>query len=142
MKRLLVRAAPPAHFPWIAQRTGCKLTPEAEGIEAIDRDGRIRGMVLYDCWTENAVQCHMAFDTPIAVRSMLVPCFFYPFDECNRGLMLATIPAHNVRSRDLAEHFGFRETHRIRDGWNVGDDLVMFEMRREECRFLRRDKAA
>lgn len=94
-------------------------------------------MVGFDGWTENACQAHMAVDTPVAWRSLLPAAFEYPFRECNRGLILAAIPSHNTKSWGLALHFGFRVAHVVRDGWAVGDDLVLLEMRREDCRFLK-----
>jgi L-amino acid N-acyltransferase YncA len=132
-----VQAAPPKHFPWLTSRTGCVLTEQARAIEALDGRGLIRGMVAYDGWTENSVQAHMAVDTPIVWRSLLGPAFEYPFTECDKGVLIGIIPGHNARSVAMTRSLGFQEAHRVRDGWAKGDDLVVFEMRREECRHLR-----
>lgn len=131
-----VLAAPPSDFPWIVARTQCALTPGARAVKAVDTTGAIRGMVLYDGWTLNACQAHMAVDSPIVWRHLLGPAFAYPFLEAGRGVILATIPSHNTRSVRLARHFGFSDVARIRDGWAPGDDLFVLQMRREECRFL------
>lgn len=124
-------------FDWIEKRTGCVLTERARAIKTIDEDGEIHGVVAYDCWTENAVQAHMAVDSPIAWRSLVRPAFQYPFEEAGLGLILAVIPAGNGKSVRLARHFGFVDTHVIKDGWAVGEDLLFLEMRRENCRWLR-----
>jgi len=124
---------------WIKERTRAALTPDARAIEAVDRIGRIVGMVAYDCWTENAVTAHMAVEYPLVWRSLTVPAFSYPFEQCNRGVLVACIPSHNARSLGLALRFGFAAQHRIRDGWSVGDDMILLEMRREDCRYLRRN---
>lgn len=133
-----VQAAPPAHFAWLEGRTGCTLTRNARAIEAVDRQGRVRGMVAYDGWTENSVQAHMAVDAPAVCRSLLRPAFSYPFEEAGKGLLLGFIPAHNARSVRLARHIGFHLAHRVLDGWAQGDDLLCFEMRRHECKWLTR----
>lgn len=113
------------------------LASNATAIEAVDRrTGRIVGMIGYECWTPNSVQTHMAVETPIAWRSLLRPTFSYPFEEVGVGVMLAIVPAHNARSIALVRRFGLHETHRIRDGWRVGVDLVVFELRKHECRFI------
>lgn len=139
--RLIVRAAPPAHLPWLIERAGFVPTADLKALEAAEEaSGRIRGMVGYCNWTPNSVQCHIAADTPAAWRALVVkngsPAFRYPFLESGRGLLLALIRASNTQSLALTRHFGFRETYRIQDAAEPGDDMVLFEMRREECRWL------
>lgn len=133
----MVRAASPESLRWIEARTGCVLTRNAKGIEAVDAKGNVRGQVAYDCWTDNAVQAHMAVDTPVAWRSLVRPAFEYPFSQAGKSVILGIIPAGNARSIHLARRLGLRETHRVRDGWARGEDLVVLEMRREECRWLK-----
>ena len=136
-----VVAATREDFGWLVERTQCGVTGGFRAIKAIDDAGRILGMVGYDCWTENAVQAHMAVDTPMAWRALTGPAFAYPFQECGLGVMLAVIPAGNARSVHLAKRFGFVETYRVKDGWANGEDLVFLEMRREACRWLEREAA-
>jgi RimJ/RimL family protein N-acetyltransferase len=121
---------------WLVERTQFSPTAGCRAIKATDEDGRIRGMVAFDGWTLNSVQAHMAVDSPIAWRALLRPAFAYPFEEAGRGVLLAIIPAGNTKSVRLAQHFGFQESHRVRDGWSVGEDLLVLEMRREACRWL------
>lgn len=127
---------------WIAEKTSCVLTPSARGIEAVDEAGRIRGVVAYDGWTPNSVQCHMAVDTPVAWRVLVRPAFGYPFRQAGKSVIVGVIPAGNARSIHLAKRLGLRETYRIRDGWAPGEDLVVLEMRREECRWLSDERKA
>jgi hypothetical protein len=135
---VIVRAAPPEHFDWILSRTGCARTDGFRAIEAVDPDGRIRGMVAFDLWTVNSVQMHLALEAPVVLRSLLRPAFTYVFEESDRGVAIGIVPAHNARALELDKHIGFREAHRIKDGWAPGDDLVVLEMRKHECRWLRR----
>lgn len=131
-----VEAASVHELDFIVSRTNCALTTGARAIKATDERGRIRGMVAYDWWTESAVYAHMAVDAPIAWRSLIPAVFAYPFIECGRALLLALIPNHNRASWRLAQRFGFRVAHVVRDGWAKGDDLLLLELRREDCRFL------
>ncbi len=121
---------------WLIERTQAALTPHAKGIAAVDR-GRVRGMVVYDNWTHNSVQAHMAVDSPIVWRTLLPEVFRYPFQH--RGVLLGVIPEDNHRSNDMVMALGFRLRHAITDGWAEGVDLNIYEMRREECRWLARD---
>lgn len=131
-----VVAVPPPALAWLEERVGVTLTSSARGIAAVDAAGRIRGMIAYDAWTENSVQAHMAVDSPIAWRALVRPTFSYPFLEAGRGVLLGLIRASNTASLRTAIHLGLEEVARIRDGVAVGEDLVLMQLRRENCRWL------
>jgi hypothetical protein len=132
-----VEAATTEDLGFVVVRAQCALTPGARGIKATDAAGAVRGVVAYDLWTENAVWAHMAVDTPIAWRSLIPACFKYPFVECGRDILLAAVPSHNTASWGLCKHLGLTIKHVVRDGWARGDDLLLLELRRADCRFLR-----
>lgn len=132
-----VQAANPNHIGWLLNKVDVRYpSPMFRAIEAIDESGRIHAMTGFDGWTENSVGILIAVENPAALRSILVPTFEYVFNQVGLGLAIATVRASNVRSLKLTEHVGFRETHRLKDAVKVGEDLVLFEMRREECRYL------
>lgn len=132
-----VLAVPQPALEWLESRAGVVLTRNARGIAAVDGRGNIRGMVAYDNWTENSVQCHMATETPLAWRGLVPAVFEYPFVQAGRGVLLGFIRGGNARSLDTALRLGFREAGRLRDGAAKGEDVVVVEMRREECRWLK-----
>lgn len=121
---------------WLEERVGTPLTPEARGIVAVDATGRVRGMVAYDGWTESAAEAHMAVDAPAAWRALVRPAFVYPFLQAGRRVLLGRIRASNTASLRMAMHLGFAELARVRDGAREGEDLVLVQMRREDCRWL------
>ncbi len=121
---------------WLCERAKCWLTPTATGIKTVDAAGNVRGVVAYDDWAPNSVRAHMAVESPIAWRSLVGPAFRYPFLQRGVGLIVATIPAYNETSERMTKHLGFKETYRIKDGWRVGEDMIVLEMRREECGWL------
>jgi RimJ/RimL family protein N-acetyltransferase len=131
-----VRQAPKEHFQWLIERAQCAPSPGFRALEAVDGD-RIVAMVGYDLATATMVQLHIALDHPAALRHVLEPGFRWAFSGKIR-LALCAIPALNRASRDLVERLGFRQTYRIEDGWDEGEDLVLYEMRRDECRWLRK----
>lgn len=122
---------------WIAERTGAAYSVNARAIEAIEeKSGRTVGMVGYDSFTHNSVQISIALDVPAAWRRLRHPAFEYPFQELKRGVLIALVSSANARSLNLTAHVGFRTTHKIRDAILPGVDLVLFEMRREDCPWL------
>lgn len=128
-----VQAAPSEHYPWLASRTGAAAIPAGfRAIECVDSAGRIRGMCGFEGWTPSAVTMSAAVDAPIAVRALMDPAFEYPFLEADRRLVLASSRSDNPKSLRLMKGLGFRQAHRIVDGWSEGVDLVLFEFRRDD----------
>lgn len=132
-----VRAAPAEHFGWLLSRIGLAPGVDFKAIEAVDAKGEIRGMVGYDHWTHNSVNAHIALDSPIALRSLIRAAFAYPFEQVGFGVLVCPVASDNEASMRLCRGLGFREAYRMRDGHDVGVDLVLWEMRREECRHLK-----
>jgi RimJ/RimL family protein N-acetyltransferase len=108
------------------------------GIKFVE-EGRVLAMVGYDYWTLNAVHAHIYIGDARALvgRIFLREIFRYPFEQAGRGLVIAYTPAYNTQSLKLQRFLGFREIARIPDGWAIGSDMVISELRKESCVWLR-----
>lgn len=154
--RLVVKAAPPAHYLWLALRAGSELTEGFRAIEVLDEDrqercpfcrrdhGKIRAMTGYSAWTPNSVTMHVAGDeedradrTEVGA-ALLGPSFWYPFVEQGRKLALIGVLSSNDKSLAMCRRMGFTETYTVPAGWDDQTDIILFEMRRENCRWLGR----
>ena len=139
---MIVRAATWDHVPWLTSRALFTASPEFKGIEAVDDTGRIHGMAGFDGWTPNSVVVTIALDNPAALRNLLPAIFGYAFVQANRGVLLAVVQGINERSLKLCKHVGLSEVCRIRDGVDLGNDMIIMQMRREDCRWLQQRKVA
>jgi len=135
-----VRPAPPEHYGWIAERAHLVIGDSFRAIEALNGD-RIVAMVGYDGWTPNSCSMHMACDEPIAARRIIRPAFGLVFDPRPKGyglgVALGAVLSTNPQALALDLHLGFREVARLRDAFDKGVDLIILEMRRENCRWLK-----
>lgn len=154
--RLVVQAAPAAHYLWLALQSGTELTEGFRAIEVLDEDqpevcpfcrrehGRIRGMTGYSAWTPNSVTMHVAMDETDrsdrreAATAIIPEAFRYPFEERGLKIVLAGVLSSNAKSLALCRRLGFREVHRVPQGWDDETDLILLEMRRDECQWVRR----
>jgi RimJ/RimL family protein N-acetyltransferase len=130
--------APREHFSWIAERAQVIPGSEFRGFEAVNDSGRIVGMLGFDGWTKNAVNVHIAIEHPAALRHLVRNGFELIFVRLGFGVMVCQVLGSNEKSLRLVRHLGFRQFHAVRDGWSVGVDMVLFEMRREDCRWIPR----
>lgn len=135
---MIVRAAPKDHYHWLTERAGLVASSEFRAIEAVEGE-RIVGMVGYDSWTPNGVFMSTALDSAIAARALLPHAFRYPFEEAGRKVAIALVRSDNQRSQRLVLHLGFKWKYVVKDGWAEDIHLFLYEMRRDDCRWIRGD---
>ena len=133
---MIIQAAPVQDIPWLANRAGIAPTLGMNAVQVVDAGGKIHGMVGFDSWTDNSVVVSIALANAGCLRSLIQPCFEYVFLTGGRGVMFATIRATNSRSVRIAQRLGFSEVYRLKDAVAVGEDMILFEMRRENCRWI------
>lgn len=135
---MIVRAAKQSEIEHICNKIEFVYHGAHRGVMIEDENGGIGAMAIYDRWTNSAVEMH-AYSAgakyvfrPEFCRAM----FDYPFNQGKKKLAFAVTPCDNIASITLARWLGFREVYRILDGWDLGTDMVIQEIRRENCRFL------
>jgi len=136
---MIVRAAHPSHYHWLCQRAGCSPTGGFRAVEAVDSGGRILAMVGYDHWSRGSVEMHVAIDDARAALPIRRPAFAYPFLEVGVGAVWGRVRSDNDRALRLDRALGFKEVFRGKGWFEPGVDAVVFEMRREACRWIRRE---
>lgn len=109
---------------------------------ALLRDGVLVAATGYDHWTPNSVQMHVWVPHPKKLGPAFVrESFRYPFEIGGRGLVVGITPSDNAAALRFNKHIGFREVYRVKDAWSEGVDMVVQEMRKDECRWLRKEVA-
>lgn len=112
------------------------ITPGFKGVKLVDGD-LIEAMTGYDLWSPNSVQMHIWVKAGHSLtRNFIRECFRYPFVQCGKGIVIGVTVGNNVAALELNRRIGFVVKYRVKDGWELGTDLVIQELRREECRWL------
>lgn len=134
----MIQAATPEDILVFSKLVSYKPTSGFRGIKLV-KDNVIRAMVGYDRWAPNSVQMHIYISDKFAMNHQFVrEAFTYPFVTCDKGVAIGVTPADNLDALKFNENIGFVETYRMKDGWDVGVDVVVQEMRRENCRWIKR----
>ena len=115
---------------------------DTKGVVAEHDDGTLAGVVLLDMWTLNSVQMHIGVVDPMCLRRLHREVAEYVFLTCNRKIMIGLTPSTNKKAIKLNKHFGFEEVHRVKDAVSDGVDIIVLELRRENCRYLPKVKEA
>ena len=112
------------------------LQDDTTGVVALDDDdGEFLGAVICEDWTETMCSCHILMPKPFkALRAGLHrELANYVFVQADRLKVIGLVPANNTRAQALNRHFGFTELFRIEDGYKVGEDYIVMEMKKENC---------
>ena len=134
----MIRAATEAEIEDICDKIGYAPSKHSRGVVITDDDDKPGAAAIYDHWTHSAVQMHAWSSSPkyLFNPDFCREMFAYPFVQNTKMLAFAVTPCDNSPSLALAKFLGFKEVYRITDGWKLGTDMVIQELRRENCRFL------
>jgi hypothetical protein len=113
------------------------LTEYTSGIVAVDLEAMepVAAMVC-ETWTPLSVQCHFMVTNRAAFRAKFQnECARYVFTLGMREKMIGIVPSSNDAALKLNKHFGFTEVARIKDTYTHGEDAVIMEMHRDDCKY-------
>lgn len=121
---------------WLCKRIGYVPTPNMTCMGQVT-DATLRAVVGYDHFTGKSCQIHIAgtgknWMTP----DLLFAAFDYPFRQLDLNALLGIVDSANQDAINLNLKLGFRIVHTVQGGHPDGD-LVIFEMQRTECRWLK-----
>lgn len=101
------------------------------------RDGELVAGVIYEGFNGRNLWMHVA-----AVpgrrwlnREYLNACFRYPFQVCGVDRVSGYVEASNHDARRFDEALGFKEEARLKGAAQDGGDVILYVMRREDCRY-------
>ena len=120
-----------AHIP------GVHFRPDAKAIGHA-RDGALTGVVVFDTFTTTDCLLSVASDGGhrFLSRAFIVHVFTYPFLQLGYERVTSLISADNAPSIRLCSKIGFQQEGTMRRASEKGEDLLVFGMLREECRWL------
>lgn len=128
-------------WEWVSSRLHCHLVEDTGGLIAIDRRGDYAAAVVADSFTATACAVHIVVANPFVLKhGFLHAAARMLFVNAKRHVIVGMTPANNEKAMRFNKRIGWQEIYRVRDGFEFGVDMVMFEMRREQCRWLPADK--
>lgn len=104
-----------------------------------NRSGALIAGVVYQNYTKTDIHMHAAAlpGRRWLSRAFLGECFRYPFEQLRCVRVTGLVPGRNAEAQRFDEHLGFIREGRVRRILPDGDDLLIYGMLREECRWLK-----
>jgi hypothetical protein len=121
-------------FQWVAERARLVWSTDVQAIGEIRGDRIIAG-VVYDGFLGGCCQMHQAIEGRMS-RDFVHAAFHYPFVQLGLNCVLGIVAESNAAALKMDRHLGFKTLCRIKHGGRGGEDILLMEMRREDCRFL------
>lgn len=112
-------------------------TSHFRGIKKTSPDVGITAMVGFDNWAPNSVFIHVWILGPKYLsRSFIRECLSYAFETCGVGIVIGVTPCNNAAALELNRRIGFNLLLTVKDGYALGIDTAVQELRKEDCRWL------
>lgn len=109
--------------------------PDLRGIKLVTEKG-IEVMTGLDNWSHSAVQMHIWAGGRLT-REYLRTVFEHVFITCDKMLAIGVTPGDNTAALEFNRRVGFRKMYEIQDGWAPGTSMVIQELRKHECIWIR-----
>lgn len=103
----------------------------------LERDGELTAGVLYEGYNGVNVWMHVGI-TPGKKLTMefIRYCFYYPFVELGCKRVSGYVEDSNEAAKRFDEHLGFTREAVLRGAAADGGDVILYVMRKEDCRYL------
>jgi RimJ/RimL family protein N-acetyltransferase len=124
-------------WAWINSRLGIPWSEDFRAIGFVKSDC-LAAVIAYNGFTGRACFMHSAIDDPSVINRTFVQAIFdYPFNQCSCSHIIALVGSDNHRALDINKRCGFKEIHRLAGAGPDNDDLVILQVTRAECRWIK-----
>lgn len=121
----------PLVWEWMHRQNKVPWSSDLRTIGVMRSDGTLAAAVGFNAWQTESCFMHVAFDSPHSLtRDLLRAAFAYPFIQSGKSAVYALVDKGNEECLRLVRKLGYRETVQTVDS-------VMFEMLRDECRWIK-----
>ena len=103
-----------------------------------DEDNKIEWVIGYTAFIGKTCQMHMVnLKGGYTPKGLLFGAFDYPFNHCGLEKVFGIVNSTNVRAMEYDQKLGFKEIIRFPQMHCDGGDLVLFEMNKADCRWIK-----
>lgn len=133
----LIVASTPGHLQLLCKELDYLPAPNLKGITLLV-DGEPVIVIGYDCWTDGSVSMHQWAKHPKYFgRDILREAFRYVFEIGQKQVTIAIVRSDNPRALAVDRKIGFEPVATIKDGYGLGVDMHILQLRRENCRWFK-----
>lgn len=107
------------------------------------KTNEIEWCIGYTSFLGKTCQIHVvSFGKKYTPRKLLWAVFDYPFNQAGVETLIGIVNSKNDLAMKYDQNLGFKEVHRFYGMHDDGGDIVIFEMKKQDCRFIKELKDA
>ena len=127
----------------LQKEVGVQPCADLQAIFWLAENGDIEWVVGYTAFIGKTCQMHMVnLKGGYTPKGLLFDSFNYAFNECGREKVFGVVNSLNTKAMDYDKKLGFNEVLRFAGMHDDGGDLVVLEMNKANCRWIRELKHA
>lgn len=119
---------------WVVAATGGVISEHSAGIGE-ERDGRLIAGVMFEGYNGTNAFVHQRIDSAPS-RAFWWTVADYGFRHLGCRRLTGAVPESNAAAVKLNQHIGFEFEARLRGASGPDEDMLIFVLWRERCRFL------
>ena len=110
---------------------------------ASPKTNEIEWCIGYTSFLGKTCQIHVVnFNKKYTPRKLLWAAFDYPFNQAGVETLIGIVNSNNDLAMKYDQNLGFKEVYRFEGVHDEGGDVVVFEMKKQDCRFIKELKDA
>ena len=122
----------------LLREVGVQPCGDQQAIFWVGDDGQIDWIVGYTGFIGKTCQMHVvSFTKTYTPKKLLWASFDYPFNQLGLELIFGIVNSDNKLAMRYDKHLGFTEAIRFPRVHEDGGDLVVFQMKKAECRWIK-----
>lgn len=107
----------------------------------VGKGNEIEWVVGYTAFIGKTCQMHMVnLRGGYTPKLLLKSAFEYPFNYCDLEKVFGIVNSKNTKAMEYDQKLGFKEVHRFIGVHDEGGDIVVFEMNKADCRWIKERK--
>lgn len=128
-------------WAWLNARIDIPWSSDFRAIGLVKNDCLV-AVAGYNCFAGRTCHTHIAIlPGTLVSKDFLIAGFQYPFEQCNLLRLYAWMDEADAAPLNIDLKLGFEIVRRIPNGAISGADLLLIELRKENCRFLKETRS-
>lgn len=125
----------------LLREVGLQPCGDLEALFWTDEENNIEWVIGYTAFIGKTCQMHMVnLKGGYTPKGLLFGAFDFPFNYCGLEKTFGIVNSLNERAMEYDQKLGFKEAVRFPGMHADGGDLVVFEMDKADCRWIREHK--
>jgi len=120
---------------------GVQPCADTQAILWANNQNEIEWVIGYTAFIGKTCQMHMVnLKGGYTPKELLKSAFDYPFNKCNIEKTFGLVNSKNTKAMEYDKKLGFKEIMRFDGMHDDGGDIVVFEMNKADCRWIKERK--